>query len=61
MLTMRAWACGLRSTRPKSMRGRRTSAPYSARPVTLSAPSGRTGRVPMTLFRSVATTLYSFT
>ena len=46
---MRAWECGLRSTAPKSMPGRLTSAPKQARPVTLSAPSCLTGRVPTTL------------
>ena len=43
----RAWAWGLRSTLPTSMFGRCTSAPKRARPVTLSTPSGRTGRVPI--------------
>src|SRR5437588_11700185 len=32
------------------MRGSMTSAPYTARPVTLSTPSGRTGRVPITRY-----------
>jgi hypothetical protein len=45
--TIRACAYGLRSTTPCSMPGRLTSAPYCARPVTLSTPSWRTGRVPM--------------
>src|SRR5262249_4546163 len=45
--TIRAWACGLRSTRPTSWPGRLKSAPNRARPVTLSCPSGRTVRVPM--------------
>src|SRR5215472_12548863 len=44
--TMRAWAWGLRSTRPTSWPGRLKSAPKRARPVTLSWPSGRTVRVP---------------
>ena len=46
---IRAWACGLRSTRPTSMPGADMSAPKRARPVTLSIPSGRGGRVPTTL------------
>ena len=46
-----ACACGLRRTRPTSMLGRDLSAPNSARPVTLSTPSGRSGRVP-TIFSS---------
>ena len=49
MLTIRAWACGLRLIRPKSIPGSEMSAPYCARPVTFSTPSGRTGRVPTTL------------
>ena len=44
--TMRAWGCGLRSTRPMSWPGRLKSAPKRARPVTLSTPSGRMVRVP---------------
>src|SRR5215475_14725951 len=44
--TTRAWAWGLRSTRPTSWPGRLKSAPNRARPVTLSTPSGRTVRVP---------------
>src|SRR6266478_4465280 len=44
--TMRACGCGLRSTRPMSWPGRLKSAPKRARPVTLSAPSGRMVRVP---------------
>ena len=44
--TMRAWACGLRSTRPMSWPARLKSAPKRARPVTLSTPSGRIVRVP---------------
>src|ERR1700730_6525126 len=44
--TMRAWGCGLRSTRPMSWPGRLKAAPKRARPVTLSAPSGRRVRVP---------------
>src|SRR5256885_10809087 len=44
--TMRAWGCGLRSTRPMSWRGRLRSAPTRARRVTLSPPSGRMVRVP---------------
>ena len=46
--TMRACACGERFTLPHSMPGRTESAPNMARPVTLSTPSGRTGRVPTT-------------
>src|SRR5262249_21747388 len=46
--TMRAWGCGLRSTRPISWPGRLKSAPKRARPVTLSTPSGRMVRVPTT-------------
>src|SRR6266404_5333065 len=49
MERMRAWAWGLRSTRPISMPGMVASAPKRARPVTLSRPSGRNGRVPTTL------------
>src|SRR5262245_13262451 len=41
-----ACACGLRSTRPQSMSGKDRSAPKLARPVTLSTPSCRIGRVP---------------
>src|SRR5919108_2367435 len=57
-------ACGwgLRRTLPTSMPGKEKSAPKRARPVTLSTPSGRTGRVPIhfkagwisSLFRAVA-------
>src|SRR5215470_2674137 len=39
MRVMRAWAWGLRSTLPTSMRDRATSAPNCARPVTLSRAS----------------------
>ena len=46
---MRACACGLRSTLPISMFGTCMSAPNLARPVTLSTPSGRSGRVPTIL------------
>src|SRR5215470_3997909 len=46
---MRACACGLRRTLPCSMPGKLISAPYRARPVTLSTPSCRIGRVPITL------------
>ena len=46
MERMRACAWGLRRTWPTSMFGREKSAPKRARPVTLSTPSGRTGRVP---------------
>ena len=46
MERIRAWAWGLRRTFPTSMFGREKSAPKRARPVTLSTPSGRTGRVP---------------
>ena len=46
MERMRACACGLRRTRPTSMPGSEMSAPNLARPVTLSTPSGRQGRVP---------------
>src|SRR6185295_9659728 len=46
IFTMRAWGCGLRSTRPMSWPGRLKSAPNRARPVTLSTPSGRIWRVP---------------
>ncbi len=45
---MRAWACGLRLTLPHSIPGITMSAPKLARPVTLSTPSGRMGRVPTT-------------
>jgi hypothetical protein len=46
MRTIRACGWGLRRTRPISWPGRLKSAPNRARPVTLSAPSGRMGRVP---------------
>ena len=46
MLLIRACAWGLRFTRAYSVPTGRASTPYSARPVTLSTPSGRTGRVP---------------
>src|SRR6185503_5897423 len=46
MLRMRACGCGLRSTLPMSWPCMARSAPNLARPVTLSTPSGRTGRVP---------------
>src|SRR5215510_16554321 len=46
---IRACACGLRNTLAWSMPGREMSAPYLARPVTLSTPSCRIGRVPITL------------
>src|SRR6266478_3221073 len=49
---MRAWACGLRFTLPHSMPGITMSAPKLARPVTLSTPSGRIGRVPTTFCNS---------
>ena len=45
-----AWACGLRTTRPWIMSATVRSAPKLARPVTLSTPSGRIGRVPMTRY-----------
>ncbi len=45
---MRACACGLRFTLPHNMPGITMSAPKLARPVTLSTPSGRIGRVPTT-------------
>ncbi len=48
MDTMRAWACGERSTAPSNMPASVRSAPKRARPVTLSTPSGRMGRVPTT-------------
>ena len=43
---IRAWAWGERNTAPISIPGRAQSAPKRARPVTLSSPSWRTGRVP---------------
>src|SRR5690348_4958590 len=49
MERMRAWGWGLRSTLPISIPGMVASAPKRARPVTLSNPSGRAGRVPTTL------------
>ena len=54
MARIRAWACGLRRILPISMPGAVTSAPNLARPVTLSTPSGRSGRVPTTLNLCVA-------
>ena len=50
ILRILACAWGLLSTRPTSMPGADMSAPKRARPVTLSTPSGRTGRVPMVLY-----------
>src|SRR6476646_9857028 len=47
---MMACGWGLRSTLPISWPGRLKSAPKRARPVTLSAPSGRSGRVPIHLY-----------
>jgi hypothetical protein len=44
--TIRAWACGLRLILPHNIPGNFMSAPKLARPVTLSTPSGRIGRVP---------------
>src|SRR6201998_3032793 len=44
--TIRAWACGLGLILPHNMPGIFISAPKLARPVTLSTPSGRMGRVP---------------
>ena len=44
---IRAWAQVLRSALPYSMPGREKSAPYWARPVTLSTPSCRIGRLPI--------------
>ena len=41
-----AWAWGLRNTAPVNMPALKVSAPNFARPVTLSTPSGRIGRVP---------------
>src|SRR5918996_3737699 len=62
-------ACGwgLLRTLPTSMPGKEKSAPKRARPVTLSTPSGRTGRVPIhfkagwisSLFRAVAMSVSS--
>src|SRR6516165_12502450 len=46
--TIRAWAYGLRLILPHNMPGNFMSAPKLARPVTLSTPSGRMGRVPTT-------------
>src|ERR1700730_2154 len=46
--TIRAWAYGLRLILPHSIPGIFMSAPKLARPVTLSTPSGRMGRVPTT-------------
>src|SRR5919106_290364 len=44
---IRACGCGLLRTLPTSMPGKEKSAPKRARPVTLSTPSGLTGRVPI--------------
>ena len=44
-----AWACGSAGRGPTSWPGMLWSAPYLARPVTLSMPSGRSGRVPTDL------------
>ena len=46
---MRACACGLRLTLPQIMPGMVVSAAKAARPVTLSAPSGRMVRWPIHL------------
>ena len=46
---IRACACGLRLILPHSIPAARVSAANSARPVTLSTPSGRIGLVPTTL------------
>ena len=46
MATIRAWAWGERRIAPVNIPGADMSAPYWARPVTLSTPSGRFGRVP---------------
>src|SRR5262249_25611573 len=46
MAVIRAWAWGVRRVLPTSMPGAGRAAPKRARPVTLSMPSGRTGRVP---------------
>src|SRR5215471_8833277 len=51
---IRAWAWGLRLILPHSMPGIVMSAPKLARPVTLSTPSGRIGRVPTTFWNSLA-------
>src|ERR1700685_2187170 len=51
---IRACACGLRTVAPYNMPESCTSAPYFARPVTLSTPSWRTGRVPITLYAFLA-------
>src|SRR6185437_11080055 len=55
---IRAWACGLRLTLPHSMPGITVSAPNWARPITLSTPSGRIGRVPTTLRPSEALLIF---
>ena len=52
--TIRAWACGLRLILPHNMPGIFMSAPKLARPVTLSTPSGRIGRVPTTFSVSLS-------
>ena len=46
--TIRACACGERLILPHSIPEARVSAANTARPVTLSTPSGRIGRVPTT-------------
>ena len=56
MLLMRAWGWGLRRTLPYSRPGKLMSAPYWARPVTLSVPSWRIGLLPTTLNSSVDNT-----
>ena len=45
-----AWAWGLRNTLARSVPVKFVSSPYRARPVTLSTPSGRTGRLPTTSY-----------
>src|SRR5215211_6459933 len=49
---IRAWAWGLRNIAPYNIPGRRISAPYCARPVTLSVASWRCGFLPITRYSS---------
>src|SRR2546423_1044799 len=56
-VSMRTCACGLRRPLPCRRRRSWTSAPYAARPVPLSPPSGRAGRVPIARYFFVSTAI----
>ena len=55
-----ACGCGLRSTLPHNIPGRLKSAPKVARPVTLSAPSGRIVRLPIHLLSMLLPSMPNF-